>query len=62
MRLMLLLNVCCLFGCVPDIYLIDRQTVLELEASVAWPELDQKYRAQVLQSGPIPLEQAGPRI
>lgn len=45
-----------LSACVPDIYLIDRQTVLELEASGQWPELDQKYRDMALRSGPTALE------
>ncbi len=45
-----------LISCTPSIYLIDRQTVLELEASGDWQELDKKLRAQELQSGPIPLE------
>jgi hypothetical protein len=46
----------CLSACVPDIYLIDRQTVLELEASGQWPELDGKYKAAALRSGPTALE------
>lgn len=45
-----------LTGCVPDIYLIDRQTVLEVEASGQWPELDQKYRDAALKPGPSALE------
>ncbi len=45
-----------LTACVPDIYLIDRQTVLELEASGQWPELDQKYKDMALRSGPTALE------
>ncbi len=43
-------------ACVPDIYLIDRQTVLELEASGQWPELDQKYKDAALKPGPSALE------
>lgn len=45
-----------LTACIPDIYLIDRQTVLELEASGQWPELDQKYKDMALKAGPTPLE------
>lgn len=45
-----------LTACVPDIYLIDRQTVLELEASGQWPELDQKYKDAALKPGPSALE------
>ncbi len=52
----------CLSACVPDIYLIDRQTVLELEASGAWPELDQKFKAQLQSASPVSLEEAGPKV
>ena len=45
-----------LTGCIPDIYLIDRQTVLELEASGQWPELDQKFKDAALKPGPSALE------
>lgn len=57
-----LLNVVCITGlltitgCSPSLYLIDRQTVLELEASGDWQELDRSFRGQELQAGPIPLE------
>jgi hypothetical protein len=43
-------------GCLPDVYLIDRQTVLELEASGDWEELDQAFQKQALNPGPQPLE------
>ena len=46
-----------LSACIPDVYLIDRQTVLELEASGEWKELDQKFQAKTLNQGPIPLEE-----
>ncbi len=52
----LILSGLSLTACVPDIYLIDRQTVLELEASGQWPELDQKYKDMALRSGPTALE------
>lgn len=45
-----------LSGCVPDIYLIDRQTVLEIEASGTWPELDKKYKDMALRASPTALE------
>ncbi|MES2746124.1 MAG: hypothetical protein V4655_11895 [Bdellovibrionota bacterium] len=45
-----------LSACIPDIYLIDRQTVLEIEASGQWPELDKKYKDMALRSGPTALE------
>ena len=41
-------------SCVPSVYLIDRQTVLELEASGDWQELDQKFQEKELASGPLP--------
>ncbi len=56
MRVCLCLSAFMLTGCIPDVYLIDRQTVLELEASGQWPELDMKYKEAALQAGPTPLE------
>lgn len=49
-------------ACIPDVYLIDRQTVLELEASGDWPELDQKFQAQTLTQGPVPLEETRDQV
>lgn len=43
-------------ACVPDVYLIDRQTVLETQASGQWPELDSIFYERTLSSGPLPLE------
>ena len=62
MRLGLLLVSFYLSACVPDIYLIDRQTVLELQASGAWPELDQKFKTQLQGAAPVSLEEAGPKV
>jgi hypothetical protein len=59
MRRLLLMTMFSAFfstGCLPDVYLIDRQTVLELEASGDWEELDQAYQKQALNPGPHPLE------
>lgn len=56
MRLTLALLAALLGGCVSDIYLIDRQTVLEVEASGEWPELDKKFQEASLKPGPISLE------
>lgn len=57
---------CCLSlslsACIPDVYLIDRQTVLELEASGEWQELDQKYQTQTLSQGPIPMSETRDRV
>jgi hypothetical protein len=41
-------------ACSPSINLIDRQTILELEASGEWQELDQKFQDKELSSGPLP--------
>ena len=47
-------------SCSPSIHLIDRQTILELEASGDWQELDQKFQEKELASGPLPLPKARP--
>lgn len=39
----------------PDIYLIDRHTVMEAEASGEWPQLEQRFRQQVPAMGPTDL-------
>ena len=65
MRLTLLMSLVCgtvLSACIPDVYLIDRQTVLELEASGDWVELDQQFQNQSLNAGPLPLESTQSRI
>lgn len=56
MRLTLVLFATLATGCVSDIYLIDRQTVLEVESSGEWPELDKKFQDAGLQPGPVSLE------
>jgi hypothetical protein len=43
-------------ACAPQVYLIDRQTILELEASGSWPELDAKYKNASLKAGATALE------
>lgn len=40
----------------PDVYLIDRHTVMEAEASGEWPQIDQRVREQSIQPGPALLE------
>ena len=44
-------------GCVslPDVYLIDRQTVMEAEASGEWPQLEARFREAAPRKGPTPL-------
>jgi hypothetical protein len=41
-------------SCSPNVYLIDRQTILEIEASGDWQELDEKFQEKELASGPLP--------
>jgi len=56
-KTVLLLVFFSLSGCValPDVYLIDRHTVMEAEASGEWPELEQRLSQQALKLGPEPL-------
>jgi len=44
-------------GCVsiPDVYLIDRHTVMEAEAAGEWPELENRFREQNPKLGPTNL-------
>ncbi len=46
-----------LSGCVslPDIYLVDRHTVMEVEASGEWPELEQRFLSNSINKGPVNL-------
>lgn len=41
---------------VPDVYLIDRHTVMEMEAAGEWPELEQRFREKALKSGAIDIQ------
>ncbi|MFW7379182.1 MAG: hypothetical protein ACOH5I_10275 [Oligoflexus sp.] len=64
MKLKTSLALCCAFvltACVPDVYLIDRQTVLETQASGEWPELDRIFYEKAVSSGPVPLEKTADR-
>ena len=49
-------------SCSPSLYLIDRQTVLELEASGDWKELDESFQKQETAAGPIPVEKTREKI
>ncbi len=40
----------------PDVYLIDRHTVMEAEASGEWPQVDQRFREHAIKPGPTALE------
>ncbi len=40
-------------SCVPDIYLFDRQTILEVEASGDWPALDEDIFHLNKRLGPV---------
>lgn len=41
-----------LSSAVPDIYLVDRHTVMEADAAGEWPQLEQRLRQQ-LNNGPL---------
>ena len=51
-----------LSSCAPTVYLIDRQTVLELEASGDWQDLDNVYQKNQLATGPLPLEKTQTKL
>ena len=58
MKTILLLGlVLCLPACisVPDVYLIDRHTVMESEASGEWPELEKRFLDESISKGPANL-------
>ncbi len=56
-------TLCCLAllalgGCVsvaPEVYLVDRHTVMEGEAAGEWPALEQQLIETGLHAGPVPL-------
>ena len=52
-QLILICSIFSLSACVslPDIYLVDRHTVMETEASGEWPELEQRFRKNSLKMG-----------
>ncbi len=56
----ILLGILGLTGCVsvPDIYVIDRHTVMEAEASGEWPELEKRLLQDSIAKGPtnLPVE------
>jgi len=54
----LLITSVALSACIslPDVYLIDRHTVMEAEASGEWPQIDQRFRQQAIKPGPTALE------
>lgn len=56
-RTVLIVGLVFLGGCVsiPDVYLIDRHTVMETEAAGDWPELENRFREQSPQTGPTNL-------
>jgi len=56
-KIVSVLAVLSLSACVtlPDVYLVDRHTVMESEASGEWPELEQRFKKQSLSKGPVNL-------
>lgn len=58
MKILLILMACiALPACVsvPNIYLIDRHTVMESEASGEWPALDKRFLKKSIAKGPVDL-------
>ena len=55
--LVYIFTVVSLSACVnlPDVYLVDRHTVMEEEASGEWPELESRFREQAVKNGPTNL-------
>ena len=49
-----IVNVACVG--LPSVYLVDRHTVMESEASGEWPELEKRFATQALSAGPVPFE------
>ncbi len=39
---------------VPDVYLVDRHTLMEADAAGEWPELEARLRTQAIQEGSEP--------
>lgn len=52
-KVFLLLIIVNLSACVslPDVYLVDRHTVMESEASGEWPKLEQRFHKEALKMG-----------
>ncbi|WP_404418786.1 hypothetical protein [Marinospirillum sp.] len=46
---------------VPDVYLVDRHTVMEADAAGDWPELEQRLRSD-LNTGPQPFTGLNERL
>lgn len=42
-------------GCVPNIYLIDRPTLMEEEAAGHWPDLGESFEKKQAETSPVPL-------
>lgn len=41
-------------GLVPDVYLVDRRTLMEADAAGEWPDLEQRLQEQAVQTGSTP--------
>jgi len=56
--LLLFFTVLLFSACVslPNVYLIDRHTVMESEASGEWPELEKRFIDNSLSAGPVAFE------
>ena len=43
-------------GSLPNVYLVDRHTIMESEASGEWPELEKRFTEKSLSAGPVAFE------
>lgn len=44
-----------LVGCLPNVYLIDRPTLMEEEAAGHWPDLSESFEKKQAKTTPVPL-------
>lgn len=52
---LIFLYLSCLSACVPNVYLIDRPTLMEEEAAGDWPDLGQTLEKKEVSKHPVPL-------
>ena len=57
-NLLLFFTILFFSGCVslPNVYLVDRHTIMESEASGEWPEMERRFIDASLSAGPVALE------
>lgn len=54
-RRLILLPLFLVGGCLPNIYLIDRPTLMEEEAAGRWPDLTEVFEKKQVTTSPVPL-------